>query len=273
MRKWLLAILVVFMICTALSGQSAGAELKIKLFKAGKADTFLFRYGDYAILLDAGEADDAEDILKYAQEKGVTSLDLVILTHFDQGHIGGMPEILRTLPVKRLILPDAHKDNDASIELYKSLMDAAVVPEYVRQTMEIDMEGLHLSIIPAEKEYSTPDGDDHDDASLVVSVRHGRNTLLFTGDIRSARMEALMANDMDLKHTFLKVPAHGRNEAAFPRFLEAVAPKFAVITCSDKNPPSGAVLDALAANGVQVWLTKDGDIALTSDGQAITFKQ
>ena len=52
-----------------------------------------------------------------------------------------------------------------------------------------------------------------------------------------------------------------------------MAPRYAVITCSKKNPPAGAVLAALEQAGARTWLTMDGDIALTSDGQDITFKQ
>lgn len=273
MRKWLWALVAVFLLGVVSPGMAAEADLKIKLFKSGKADAFLFRYGDFTMLLDAGEADDAEDTLAYAREKGVTRLDVVILTHFDQGHIGGMPEILATMPVGRVILPDAHKDSHASRALYQSLMAAGITPEYVTEPLRIAQDGLELIILPATEAYSDPGDDDQDDSSLVVSAIHGENRLLFTGDIRSRRMDELLSGDMDLQHTFLKVPAHGRNEEALPRFLDAVHPRYAVITCSDKNPPAGAVLDALATRGIQVWLTKDGDIALTSDGRNITLKQ
>lgn len=273
MRRWFFALVVALLTSMSVRGLSGGNDLAITFFKAGKADAFLFLFGGYSILLDAGEADDAEDILAYAQEMGVTTLDLVILTHFDQGHIGGMPEIIGTLSVGRIILPDTHKDNNASQALYKALMQAGITPEYVHDPITMDHDALSLTLYPAKRTYEQQSDDDHDDASLVASVTHGQNRLLFSGDIRSARMEELVSGETDLRHAFLKVPAHGRAEAAFPRFLDAVSPGYAVITCSDKNPPADAVLDALAARNTQVWLTKDGDITLTSDGQAIMFTQ
>lgn len=272
MRRLLLALLAALLLLPV-PGTSAEQELKIKLFKAGKADAFLFRYGDKALLLDAGEADDAEDILTYAREKGVAALELVILTHFDKGHVGGMPEILAHLPVRRVLMPDDAKDSNAANALFQALHDVSIVPEHVMQPLEVRWDGLSLSIWPALAAHSQTMSSDHDDISLVVSVVHGNNRLLFTGDIGSARMEELLSQDISLGHCFLKVPAHGRNADAFPRFLDAVQPEKAVITCSVKNPPSGAVMDELARRGVQVWLTMDGNIALTSDGQRIKIKQ
>lgn len=272
MRKWVTAMLLLFFTVTL--GISASAqELKIKLFKAGKADAFLFRMDGRAMLLDAGEADDAEDILAYARAKEVDALDMVIVSHYDKGHIGGLPDILAALPTARVLLPDAYKNNDASRALYKALMKAGIEPEYVRETMDISWQGIIMTIYPAPLDFIIADEGDHDDASLVVSVVHNANKLLFTGDIATPRMEQLLSSGIDLAHAFLKVPAHGRNTDAMPRFLDAVQPKLAVITCSAKNPPSGAVMKALNTRGVQVWLTMDGDIALTSDGQNFRMKQ
>lgn len=268
---WIIGFLLI--LCILAVGYTQEDNLTITFFKAGKADAFLFQYGAFTLLLDAGEADDAQDIIAYAQEKGITALDVVILTHFDQGHIGGMPEIMGKLSVKRVLMPDLNKDSESTQLLYQALMDHDLSPEYVDTPMTLELPGLRLTILPSDQEFTQPDLDDQDDASLVVSVLHGENSFLFTGDIGSKRMEMILAEGSVSRHTFLKVPAHGRNAAAFQRFLEAVAPSYAVITCSNKNPPAGAVTEALMARGIPMWLTKNGDITLTSDGKEITVKQ
>ena len=83
--------------CLGLPGLARAQEaalqaLKIKLFKSGKADAFLIRTGNHAVLLDTAEVDDAEDI--HREKAGFDD------PHpFDKGHGGGAPDILRAVSV------------------------------------------------------------------------------------------------------------------------------------------------------------------------------
>jgi len=268
----LLCLVLALLLCLGPSAQAADmGTLKIKLFKSGKADAFLIRTGSYAVLLDTAEVDDAEDILEYMAEKGVDKLDLMILTHFDKGHAGGAPEILRTVPVDRVLMPDYEKSSPTRDALREALAMSQAEQVYLKEDTAFTLDSVAFEIITARQDYYAEDEDN--DFSLVTRLTHGDNRLLFAADIMSERIDELLQSGIDLNSDFLQVPDHGRNRDRTEAFLQAVRPRWAVITCSQKNPPAGAVLDILQRIGARIYLTMDGDIALQSDGQAITFKQ
>lgn len=270
----LLCLAFALLLCMGLSVQAQASgmgTLKIKLFKSGKADAFLIRTGSHAVLLDTAEVDDAEDILEYMAEKGVDKLDLMILTHFDKGHAGGAPEILRTVPVDRVLMPDYEKSSPTRDALREALAMSQAEQVYLKEDTAFTLDSVAFEIITARQDDYAEDEDN--DFSLVTRLTHGDNRLLFAADIMSERIDELLQSGIDLNSDFLQVPDHGRNRDRTEAFLHAVQPRWAVITCSQKNPPAGAVLDILQRIGARIYLTMDGDIALQSDGQAITFKQ
>lgn len=251
--------------------EDSPGTLKIKLFKAGKADAFLIRTKNHAVLLDTAETDDAEDILEYLAEKNVERLDILILTHFDKGHAGGAPEILNSVPVDWVIMPNYYSDSKSALALEDALAASAAVQQRLTEDLAFELDGVRFLLITARKDFYAEDTDN--DFSLVTRLWHGENTFLFGADILNERIDELLNSDEPLQSTFLQVPDHGRNRDRTEAFLRAVSPSYAVITCSKKNPPAGAVVELLRQLGARVYLTMDGDIALTSDGQSITFKQ
>ncbi|MCR5330008.1 MAG: MBL fold metallo-hydrolase, partial [Lachnospiraceae bacterium] len=84
----------------------AGTNCIITAFAVGKADAILISSGDANILVDAGEEADAEYILAKLKEKGISRLDLLLVTHFDKDHAGGVPQILENIAVDRIYYPD-----------------------------------------------------------------------------------------------------------------------------------------------------------------------
>lgn len=271
-RGKMLVWLLILGLCLSLGASAQAPQtLRIKLFKSGKADAFLIRTAEHAVLIDAAEEDDAEDILEYIQDKGVEKLDLLILTHFDNGHIGGAPEVLRSVPVDRVLMPDYDKLSQWREALDAALAEKGIVPEILTADSRFTLDDVAFEIIVARAEHYSEDEDN--DFSLVTRLQHGENSFLFGADIMSQRIQEMLDSGRDLRSTFLQVPDHGRNRDLTEAFIRAVLPRYAAITCSEKNPPAGAVLALLEELGVRTYLTMDGDIALTSDGQGITFKQ
>ncbi len=247
------------------------AAVDIRLFKAGKADAFLIRAGDQVILIDTAEADDGDKILTYMARQGITRVDMLIITHFDKGHIGGAADILNTVTVGRVLMPDARKQSGTYTRFREALSRSKARQVILQENTAFETEGLKVDIFVATSRHYPEDQDDG--FSLVTRLTHGQNTLLFTGDIPSQRIREMMDTGEDWQADFLQVPAHGRDGPMTEAFMRAVQPRYAVITCSDKNPPAPAVLALLESLGTQTWLTVDGHIDLTSDGHTITIKQ
>ena len=98
------------------------------------------------------------------------------------------------------------------------------------------------------------------------------NRFLFAGDALTERLGEFTALG-EGTYDFLKVSNHGDYFEGVEAFFRAVSPKYAAITCSDKNPADARTVSALEAVGAQVFLTRDGSVKVTSDGRTISVLQ
>lgn len=251
--------------------QAPQDTLTVRLFKAGKADAFLIRTGGQVILIDTAEDDDAHKVLDYMADEGIPRIDTLIITHFDKGHIGGAADILDAVPVGRVLMPDHIKQSGTHTAFQKALARSDALQLTLKEDAYFTAGDTHFDITVARAKHYPEDEDDG--FSLVTRATHGEHTLLFTGDVPASRIRELMAQDTPWQADFLQVPAHGRDGPMTEAFLRAVSPRYAVITCSDKNPPAPAVLAVLERLNTQTWLTVDGHIDLVSDGKTLTIDQ
>lgn len=274
MKRRLLAALLVlcalWLPLAALAGQARNlGELKVKCFKIGKADAYLLRIGQSSLMIDLGEEDDAQELIDYLKNRDIHQLDYLIISHFDKRSIGGGAEFLQSIKAKQVLLPAYEKGNERTAQLLQAMKGMPITR--VTETMRFELEGLAVTVYPAKDSFYEDDEDNS--FSLVVSVIHGDNSLLFPGDIMQGRIAQMIAAGELSPHRFIKMPAHGQNIPGLGQLLDAVQPEIALIPCSAKNPPAGAVIADLDARGIRWYATKDGAVSLSSDGYGLTVKQ
>lgn len=254
-------------------------EMKLRLFKVGKSDASLIRTKDFVVLIDSSSDDHGQEILDYLAEKSITSIDYLIITHFDKSEVGGADIILKGIDVKTVIQPAYTKDSTQAREYVAALgtVDSEVIT--LKEEMVINCNEAEFTVYPAEKSYYAEDDDNN--YSIAVNIIHGDNSFLFAGDAMSARMKEIVefnaAKGIEA-FSFLKVPCNGvfcegTYGLSTAEFIEAVDPIYASISCSLKNPAEDAVVDALTATGTKVFYTVDGNIKITSDGEMIEIVQ
>jgi competence protein ComEC len=112
------------------------------------------------------------------------------------------------------------------------------------------------------------------DNSIVVRIAFGARALLFVGDAEREEEAALLREArVRLKADVLKVGHHGSRTSSSPAFVEAVAPREAVVSVGCRNRfghPHPLTLATLAAAGVRVWRTdRDGAVVVTTDGRSL----
>lgn len=270
-----LAALLVLAGCSGGSREQEAAqrdrELKITFFDVGKGDAVLLESEEQTMLIDTGYDDTADVVLEYLETEDIQTLDYLVITHFDKDHVGGADKILETVEVQEVLEPDYESDSKQT-EQYKEAMAAkGITPEKVTDTTDVPFAGADCTVYPPRQEdYEEEDND----FSLVLSVTFGEERFLFAGDCEKERLSELMAEeDLNLRHQVLKVPHHGREEKNSDKFLLAVSPEAAVITCSEEEAPDREILDLLAQLGAEVYLTSDGTVTCVTDGSALRFSQ
>lgn len=245
---------------------AAKATLDVHFFDAGKADAILLSTAESTVLIDAGEKGFGKTILAYLEEQGIEKLDYLIVTHFDKDHVGGAAKVINNISVGTVLQSNSPKDSEEYEKYVKALANAGIEPVTVRETLTFTLDGMACTVDPPAQE--TYADDPSNNSSLIVSVVNGADRFLFTGDAQTARLAEFLDGDVS-ECDVLKLPHHGQDEPLLSALLDATRPAYAVITSSDEEPESTAVVEALERAGATVLLTRNGAVTLRSDENGV----
>lgn len=251
--------------------------LTVRFLNVGQADAALLSCDGYHILIDGGNKDDSSYLFSLMQSHNISKLDLVIGTHADEDHIGGIPGALYASEATEILCSTTEYDSEAfqDFKTYASLRGGGIrIPEIG----EIFTFGdLSLEILAVNS------GTESNDSSIVTKVTYGNTSFLFTGDAEAATEQFLLNSVVNrdiegsgnsLKSTVLKVAHHGSGDSTSSAFLQAVDPDYAVISVDRDNPyghPAKATLKRLEQEDIHLYRTDiHGEITFFSDGNRLT---
>jgi competence protein ComEC len=207
-------------------------------------------------------------VLPYLRRLGVQKLDLLVLTHYHEDHMGGAAAVIRSLPVALLLVPPQDKPPGAEFSgLTEQIKGAGIDMRtaVAGDCLNLDP-GLEIDVLSPPRDMN---GENND--SLVLRVSFGREDFLLTGDIEKEAQDFLLQQRYNLACEVLKVPHHG-SKYFLPEFLEKVKPLAAVITVGKNNfgHPSLETLKLLQELGAAVYRTdRDGAVIFRTDGNSI----
>jgi competence protein ComEC len=254
---------------------SALADLTVTYFSVGQGDAALIQCDDEAMLVDAGTNASAQRLLQYLTDLNVTNLKYAVGTHPHEDHVGGLDAVINTIPVINVLMPDAVAET-------KTFDDVLSAVE--RHNLEITVPAVGEQYTLGESTFTilAPERNGYGDLnnhSIVFRLDYGDTSFLFTGDAElESETEMLGSGGSDgtglpLKADVLKVGHHGSSTSTSQGFLDAVSPRYAVISCGKDNSyghPTSTVLRRLQDAGVTVYRTDvDGTVILSSDGTNI----
>lgn len=272
--KHLKSILAAVLLTGLLLGCAPATDsLTVTIPSIGKADCSILIQGDQVMVIDCGEAENSGEILQTLKGLGVTKIDCLAITHFDKDHVGGAATILNALAVSQVLEPDYTPENPQSesyLAYRQALTDTKVPCLQVTDSKTFSLGTASVTVTGAGGK--TYDKNVDNNSSLLVSVTHGGNRLLFAGDIEKQRIRDLLDTSI-AQYDFLKVPHHGVYNNVLPDFFQAVGMQYAVITCSEKNPADPETLSALAERNVKTYLTSDGQVTVASTASGLHIRQ
>ncbi len=243
------------------------AGLEVTVLDAGKADAILLTTDASAVLIDCGEKGFGGTILDELAARGVGRLDVLIVTHFDRDHVGGAARVIGGVEIGRVLQNASPKDSGEYRRYLRALGKASLTPETLRETLSFTLDGAAYTVEPPQKErYGS---DESNNASLIVTAEYGGTRLLFMGDAETARISEYLASS-PAACDLVKLPHHGEKEKLLDALLAAVRPRYAVITCSEREPEAASTMRTLKAAGVETFLTRLGAVRIRSDGETLT---
>ncbi|MFH1170888.1 MAG: ComEC/Rec2 family competence protein [Candidatus Vogelbacteria bacterium] len=201
------------------------------------------------------------------------SLDVVIATHPDADHIGGLPFVLDRFVVGAVLEPGVSSDTNVSQEFKKRVNDGTPLHQLARRGMRLRLDrDVALEILFPDQDTI---GWETNTASIVARLVYGGNSFLLTGDSPIKIEKYLIALDgTGLQTDVLKAGHHGSRTSSAPEYLAVVHPRYAVISAGLNNRyghPHQEVLDLFNKLGATILRTdEEGTIIFQSDGVTLT---
>lgn len=250
------------------SGQASDPRvLEAVFFDVGKGDCILFSNSAGHVLVDAGYEETSEKIIKELKKRGITSLNAMIITHYDKDHVGGAAEIAEQIPPSVFYLPDYTGEEEKSGDLLDLIDKEGLNAVRVSSDESFSLGEVRFIVDAALVPYDEEEENDND-ASLIVEVFNGEDEWLLPGDIEKEAVEVWLDTREGETFDILKMPHHGRKKKNTGEFIESVSPKIAVITDSSEDEAAPKVLKKLEEEEVKIYRSStNGTITITSDGK------
>lgn len=274
-KSWSLIILILIniVIFYAVFAEDRGGKLKVTFLDVGQGDAVLIESPNgNQVLIDSGPDKNILNALGRVMPFYDRSLDVVIATHPDQDHIGGLPEVFKNYSIGEYFNNGMTSDTGTYKEITQEIKDKNIKSDILREGETIDLgDGVYLKILYPNKE---PIGKDTNEYSIVAKLYYGNSSFIFTGDAPADVLVFLAVSDgADLKSDVLKVAHHGSKNSLSPAFFSAVSPEYSIISAGLKNRyghPHKEIIDAL--NNIKTRILKTfevGDISFVSDGDKL----
>jgi competence protein ComEC len=160
---------------------------------------------------------------------GIDTLDLVVATHADADHTGGLVAVLETIPVR------AYLDNGRphTTATYRHLMEAVERSRatYLAPTARtITVGSVQLRVLPPPA-----DAESQNNASVGLVLEYGAFRALLVGDAEQAELQHFIALGVP-RVAVLKASHHGARNGVTPGWIQVTRPRVVVISVGAHNP-------------------------------------
>lgn len=245
------------------------STFSIRFIDVGQADAALVECDGHYMLIDGGNSSDSDKMYTILKQSHITKLDIVVGTHPDADHIGGLAGALNYATADTVLCPVTSHDTRAfeNFKKYAEKNGNGIEVPSIGDSYEL---GSSTATI-----LGVNGGNESNESSILLKIQYGETSFLFTGDAGREAEQAVLNTGADLSATVLKVGHHGSADSTTYPFLREIMPAYAVISAgkgNSYNHPTDAALSRLRDADVKVYRTDlQGDITVTSDGTTVSF--
>lgn len=276
MRSGLLAAALGCVSATVTYGQADAGKLRVYFVdvEGGQSTLFVTPEG-HSLLIDTGwpgnNFRDADRIAAAAKKAGIKRIDDVIITHYHDDHVGGVPQLVQRIPVGTFIVHGPNRELDKGVTEhgyaeYQKVLASTKAKQIVAKPGErLPIEGMDVTVISADgnligrplpgagkaNQYcevgKTPAPDQTENSrSVGVLIRFGKLSILDLGDLTADKEHGLMCPTNKLGHVeVLVVSHHGWYQSSSPALVDAIHPRVAIMDNGEKKGGSTPVLDTI----------------------------
>ena len=299
---WLFGVMVLF-VSAGVWAQSSRAPGKLKVYfvdvEGGQATLFVTPVGQ-SLLIDTGWAGngyrDADRIAAVAKQAGLKRIDYVLITHFHNDHVGGVPHLVQRIPVGTFIDHGPNRELDKGVTEhgfaeYQKVVEAGRYKRILARPGDVlPIAGMQVTVVSSDGillRNSLPGGGNpnafcrsseirpadqtENSRSLGVQITFGELKLLDLGDLTWDKEMQLMCPVNKLGHEDVYIVSHhGWYQSSSPALVDAIHARVAIMNNGEKKGGSTATLETIAkAPGLETlwqlhYSDEGGDLHNTS---------
>ena len=253
---------------------SAAASIKVHYIDVGQGDAIYIKMpSGEDVIIDGGNKGKGDAIVAYLKKQKVDDIEVLISTHPDADHIGGLDEILDAYRVENIYAPKVKHTTQAYKDFLQAIKREGKTIKTAQMGVSLPVKGVNAKFVGPVKAYSNSDLNNW---SAVLHVTYKKNTFLFTGDAEHVSEKDMMAKKQTLRADVLKVGHHGAKTSTSNTFLNTVKPKHAIISVGKNGygHPTSEVVTNLKRHKVNTLRTdKNGTIIITGNGSSYAVKK
>ena len=242
-------------------------SLSIHFLNVGQGDsTFIETEDGFQVLIDGGRGVSVIRELSKIMDKNDRSIDVVIGTHFDADHVGGLHSVLDRYSVGEFIIPANAPKKSTAEKLANKLEEKNIKAIEIDGAYSFSFSSISFHIL-----WPLIDVSETNASSIVLVVESGDAGAFLSGDapesVEDMVVDVFSSKDFLNDIEVLKVGHHGSKTSTGDKLIKRINPKYAVISAGENNSyghPHERVLGTLNKFGLKVYETKDGIVSFVS---------
>jgi beta-lactamase superfamily II metal-dependent hydrolase len=244
--------------------------LSVHFIDVGQGDSILIDLGETEALIDGGGK--SSGVVSYLHAYVDGELEVMVATHPDADHIGGLIAVLDSFEVTEIWLNGDTKTTQTYAQFMTAVDSEGAEVYEARRGDQIEAGDLTFIVLnPVDLSGSTNNN------CIVLSLSYGEVDFLFTGDAEKEAEANMLQAGIIPNVEILKVGHHGSKNASSQAFLEVVQPEVAIIMVGESNPyghPHNETINRLNWIGAEIYRTDvNGTILVTTNGITYTVEE
>jgi competence protein ComEC len=262
--RWLGALLMLPLALYQPARPEPGA-FRADMLDVGQGLASVVQTAGHTLVFDTGpKASDSFDtgalvLLPWLRGQGVSRVDRLVVSHADNDHSGGAPALLAEMPVGDILVSTAETLPGREVEICS-------------RGQQWMWDGVTFTVVHPSAGFTDKTDNNR---SCVLRVANAYHSMLLTADIERLAENNLLQQDGNLAAEVLLVPHHGSKTSSGPAFIDAVAPKVAVVTSGYRNRfhhPAPSVQARYEQRGIMLLNTVDtGELEVDFPASADAF--
>ena len=245
--------------------EAEGDPIKVYFLDVGQADCTVIMSNQGNMIIDAGSNSSQKSMKAYIDKLGISEFEYAIFTHPHEDHIGGSEVILDNYKVENVIIPDYEATTKTYLTMLESIENCGANLEIIEEgeNFEFSIGELKAQILaPIKFDKNT------NNASIVTRLDYGETSIMLTGDAEGEKaddpenliLEKYKDNLQILDCDIHKLGHHGSSTSTNQKFLDAVSPQIAIISCgvdNDYGHPHQEIIERLEKGNITYYRTDE----------------